>query len=317
MAKKEEIHQYLIKTLENRVPDKAKLVEILMNTLCMEKGAVYRRLRGEVPFSFYEVACIAEKLDLSLNKLIADKSDLIDSFVLDITDVDFKKWYDYLSLINLAKKDPNSEFAASSNLLPATIYAKYESLYKFYIYKYMYLLGGTENRTSFNDFILPEELMQIYLSYYQDSKNFANTCFICDHAMIDNLITDLHYFSGIHLLSEDDIQQIKEDLFSFLDYFEEIALNGCFDETGNSVEIYISDVNLDATYAYMQIDNICVCLLRTFIINVVMARDKTSYEKIKDWIQALKRASTLISISGAVFRADFFEKQRKMVSELK
>ena len=169
---------------------------------------------------------------------------------------------------------------------------------------------------SFKEFILPEELKKIYWSYYHESKFIANNLFVCDNLMTDNLITDLRYFFGIRLLSEDDMRQIKEDLFSFMDYFEEIAVNGSFDETGNQVEIYISDVNLDSNYTYLQINNIGICLVRTFNINAVMAKDNNSYEKIKNWVQALKRTSTLISRSGAAFRADFFEKQRKMISEL-
>ena len=314
--KNDDIHRNLLEVLEKKIPDRSKLVEILMDSLFMEKGAIYRRLRGEVPFSFNEVVNISEKLDLSLINLTAEKSEWVDSFALEATEVGFKKWHEYIAFISTAKKDLNSDFAASSNQLPATIYAKYESLYKFYIFKYQYLLGGTVNRTSFNEFILPEELKQIYFSYYSESKHFAKTFFICDHSMIYNLITDLKYFYGIKLLFDDDIRQIKEDLFSFLDYFEEIALNGCFDETGKTVDIYISDINLDATYTYMQINNRCVSLLRTFIINAVMAKDITTFEKIKGWVQSLKRSSTLISQSGAAYRADFFEKQRILVSEL-
>ena len=134
--------------------------------------------------------------------------------------------------------------------------------------------------------------------------------------MVDNLITDLRYFSGIHLLAADDLQQIKEDLFSFLDYFEEIAVNGCFDETGTQVDIYISDINLDANYCYMQINDMFLSTIRTFSINAIMARDKSSFDKIKNWVQSLIKTSTLISRSGAAYRADFFEKQRKMISEL-
>ena len=314
--KKNEVDRRLLEVLEKKIPDKSKLVEMLTETLFIEKGAVYRRLRGEVPFSFNEVAIISEKLNLAIVNLNDDKSEWLDSFSLDITGIDLSKWFNYISLINLAKNDPFSEFAASSNLLPATIYAKYESLYKFFIFKYLYLLETTENRRSYKEFILPENLKQMYQSYYHEPKFFAKTFYICDHSMIDNIVTDLNYFSGINLLSGDDLKRIKEDLFDFLDYFESIALNGCFDETGNMVEIYISDINLDASYTYMQLNDIRVSLVRTFVINAVMARDVTSFDKIKSWIHSLKRSSTLISRSGAAFRTEFFEKQSELIRTL-
>jgi len=314
--KREIVLSSLLEILEKKIPQKTKLTETLMDILFLEKGAVSRRLRGEVPFNIFELASISEKLNLPLLNLTADKSEWVDSFTLDVTGISFKKWHEYIAFVNLAKKDPLSEFACSTNQIPATIYAKYVSLYKFFIFKYLYLLGGTENRMTFKEFILPEELKKIYWSYYHESKFIAKSFFVCDTLMTDNLITDLRYFSGIHLLSEDELRQIKEDLLSFMDYFEEIAVNGSFDETGNQVEIYISDVNLDSNYTYLQINNIRVCLVRTFNINAVMAKDNNSYEKIKNWVQSLKRSSTLISQSGAIFRAEFFEKQRKMIAEL-
>ena len=314
--KRDSIQRYLLGVLENKIPDKSKLIELLMETLFIEKGAVYRRLRGEVPFSFYEVAMIAEKLGISLNNLIAGKAELIESFVIDMSDIDYKKWDNYIALIHMAKKDTHSIFGASSNLLPATIYAKYESLYKFYVYKYQYLLRGTDNRVSFDKYILPEDLRQIYKAYFKESKTFAKTYLICDYFMISNLIIDIHYFSGVNLLFEDDVKQIKEDLFALIDYLEKIALSGCFDETGNSVELYISDINLDATYSYFQIDNSYTSLIRTFMINAVFVRDKPTFDKIKNWVQSLRKSSTLITKSGAAFRTEFFEKQRKIISEI-
>ena len=314
--KRDDVHRYFMEALEKKIPDKSKLVEILAETLFMEKGAIYRRLRGEVPFSFYEVANIAEKLNLSLENLIPVRSVWVDSFVVDLAGVDANIWDNFLAFIRLAKKDPNSEFNDSTNLLPTTIYYKFETLYKFSLFKYHYLLTRTESRKLFKDFAIPENFSRISKAYYEEAKTFAKTTYICDHAMIDNFITDLRYFSGINLISEDDIRQIKEDLYALLDYFEAIALNGCFEETGNPVDIYISDINLDANYCYMQINDMYLSVIRTFSINAIMARDKLSFEKIKNWVQSLIKSSTLISRSGAAYRADFFEKQRRMVSEL-
>ena len=314
--KKDDLHQYLLGALKEKIPEQTKLVEMLMETLFMEKGAIYRRLRGEVPFSFFEVVNIAEKLSVSLNSLIAANPERIDSFDLNVMDIDYDQWEYYISLINLAKNDPHSEFAESSNLIPISIYSKFESLYKFYLFKYQYLLSGTESRTSFSEYVVSEKLKYIFQSYYNASKTFAKTFYICDHLLINNLIIGINFFSGINLISGDEIQQIKEDLFAFVDYVEDIASDGYFKETGNPVDIYLSDIDLDAGYGYFQHNDIYICHVRTFIINTVVATDKASFERIKNWIQSLKKSSTLITKSGATFRADFFGKQRKIISEL-
>ena len=322
MLKRDEIHRYFLGAIVKKVPERAKLVEILMEALFMEKGAVYRRLRGEVPFSYFEAACIAEKLDIPINSLIYSDSVRIDRFDMtfieyaNLTELDYKIWEDYISLISLSKDDPNSEIAESSNILPITVYGKFDSLTRFYLFKYQYLLHGLESRVSFSDLVVPERLRQIYCTYFKESKNFANTIYIWDYMIFHYLLTDVRFFRDINLISESDSQQIKEDLLALLDYIEKIALDGCFEESQKPVFFYISDVNLDSDYSYVQINDFVMSLVRTFILNSVTSTDHSSFIKTKDWIESHKKSSTLITQSAAAYRADFFETQRKIVSEL-
>ena len=320
--KADDLHRYLLQALNKKIPEQTKLVETLMETLFMERGAIYRRLRGEVPFTFFEVVKIAEKLDMSLNNFIYTDSVQVDRFELNIVDyvnmneMDYKQWEDYVSLISSAKNDPQSELAESSNVLPITIYAKFPSLVKYYLFKYYYLLNESEARVSFSEMVVPDRLHRIYQSYSSESKNFARTIYIWDYSIFQYLVTDIRFFSDIKMISSDDIREIKKDLLALLDYIEEIALYGCFKETGKPVSFYISDINFDADYSYVQIDNFVMTHVRTFILNSVASTDYSSFRKIKNWIHSLKKSSTLITKSGMAFRADFFEKQRKMISEL-
>jgi hypothetical protein len=60
----------------------------------------------------------------------------------------------------------------------------------------------------------------------------------------------------------------------------------------------------------------CLSLVRTFILNSVVSTEESSMWKFKTWINSLKQSSTLITQSGAVYRTDFFEKQRTIISGL-
>ena len=320
--KKDDLHRDLLQELKNKIPEQTKLVETLADILFMEKGAVYRRLRGEVPFSFFEVASISEKLDISLKKFIHTGFVQVDHFELpfieyaNMTEMDYNHWEDYTSFINSAKDDPKSELAESSNVLPITIYAKFGYLAKYYLFKYQYLLSESDNRLSFSDMVVPDRLFQTYKSYFNESKNFANVIYIWDYLIFQYLVTDIRFFFDIKLISADDIREIKKDLFALLDYIEEIAFHGCFKETGNPVSFYISDINFEADYSYLKINDMYISHVRTFILNSVGSTDHSSFNKIKNWIHSLTKSSTLITKSGAEFRAEFFEKQRKLISEL-
>jgi len=318
----DEMHRFFLNALERRIPEKAKLIDALSDILSVEKGVIYRRLRGEAPFSFFEAVQIAEKLNISLDSIIYNDLKQTEHFELklieytELNDIEYNHWENYISLIDSAKDDPESEIAESSNVLPISIYAIFDSLSRFYLFKWQYLFSGTKNRISFRDLVIPERLYQIYQAYFNTVRKVANTIYIWDHLIFQYLVTDIKYFFGINLISRDDIQLIRNDLLALLEYIEEIAMNGCFEETGNPVSFYISDINLDADYSYVKINDMRISLVRTFILNSVASTDQLSFAKIKDWIQSLTKSSTLITQSGAVHRAEFFEKQRTMISEL-
>ena len=52
----------LIAAMKERIPRGINLANYLTDALCMGKEAVYRRLRGEVAFTFDEIAMISNNL---------------------------------------------------------------------------------------------------------------------------------------------------------------------------------------------------------------------------------------------------------------
>jgi len=290
---------------------------MLAETLCMEKGAIYRRLRGEVPFSFFEAVNIAEKLNISINSFIYPDSMQIDRFeIAEYASINGEACSNYLSLIDLAKNDPQSEFIESASILPVSIFTGFDALTKFYMFKYQYLFSGTESRISFREFNYPDSYLRVFKSYFDGTKHFANTIHVWDYLIFKYLVTDLQFFFSINLISEGDMQLIKRDLLAFVDYIEQISINGCFKETGKSVSIYISDINFNANYLCVKFNDVRISHIKSFLLNSVQSFDKSSYRKMNDWIHSLKRSSTLITQSGAIYRTDFFEKQRMLIADL-
>ena len=60
----------LIAAMKERIPRGINLANYLTDALCMGKEAVYRRLRGEVAFTFDEIAMISCKLEYQLIRLL-------------------------------------------------------------------------------------------------------------------------------------------------------------------------------------------------------------------------------------------------------
>lgn len=67
---KNEMVNELIGVMRERIPKGSNLANSLMEILCMGKEAIYRRLRGEVAFTFEEVSLISQHLGISLDKIV-------------------------------------------------------------------------------------------------------------------------------------------------------------------------------------------------------------------------------------------------------
>lgn len=64
----------LIEAMKEKLPLKGKLADMLMDTLYIGKEAVYRRLRGEVPFHFTRSGSRFEKVREMKPKKISSKN---------------------------------------------------------------------------------------------------------------------------------------------------------------------------------------------------------------------------------------------------
>ena len=62
----------LINEMKERIPPGHNLANYLTDTLYMGKEAVYRRLRGEVAFTFDEIAVISHNLGISIDQIIGN-----------------------------------------------------------------------------------------------------------------------------------------------------------------------------------------------------------------------------------------------------
>ena len=133
--------------------------------------------------------------------------------------------------------------------------------------------------------------------------------------IFQHTVNDVQYFADIHLISEEDKKRIKEDLLSLVDELEDIASKGKSDE-GNDIRIYISSINFEATYSYIEASALQVSMIRVYAINSITTQDPNKFSSLKEWIQSLKKFSTLISESGEMQRILFFKKQREIIETL-
>ena len=127
-----ELNTGLVNAVREKLPSKENLANTLMDILYIGKEAIYRRLRGEVPFTLAEAAVISRKLGISLDKMIGVSFQNNAVFDMNIVDSSqpLETYYSILEkqveLFRKVKEEENSEIGTSSNIIPLTLSLNYE-----------------------------------------------------------------------------------------------------------------------------------------------------------------------------------------------
>lgn len=311
----------LIEVMKNKIPDGVNLANTLMDILYIGKETVYRRLRGEVPFTLNEASIISKKMGVSLDQIVGisyTNNAMFDLNLLHYSEP-IKTYYTiishYLELFESLRYDLTSELSTASNMIPQTFYLKYDNLSKFRLFKWMYQNEKVNCVKYFSELNLSDELKQAQKDFVNATQYIQTTNYIWDSMMFVNLVNDIKYFASIHLITDEEVIKLQEELLMLLDDLENIAAKGKFN-TGKNVRIYISNINFEATYSYVETSNMQLSLIRVFSINSITSRDKDMCKSMKEWVQSLRKFSTMISESGEMQRIQFFKQQREIVEKM-
>lgn len=317
------VYEMFINVLNERVPQKPALVNKLANLLVMEKESVYRRLRGDVPFTFMETGVIARELNISLDEIIkvSGKSEYYSlqftwNWFRDIDNSYYQRLVDYMSFLERISGDEASEAGTAMNALHPSLYYNYEGLSSFFTFKwhhrYVHELQYRHYEETAHDSRISElkKDIDIYI------RRIQSKTYVWDIHVIKNLVKDIKYFETIHLIGKESILKLKYELIEMLDKIEKQAILGMYPDTGNQFELYIADFNIEQTCTYLGAGESCLSILTTFELQSCTSLSRTVYESLKNWVMALKRLSTKISVAAEKERIQFFDAQRFIVESL-
>lgn len=319
---KDLIHEKFVGAIREKIPHKATLTNTLVDLLRLEKEAVYRRMRGDVAFSFAEIALISHKLGISLDNLVGAHSAKSRPYQLSLVEYvepiedDYKMWGLYNERLQEAREDPTSCSVECMNVLPSIFLLDYEYITRFYLFKWYNQYGHSDKTAHFRDIETAEKLQAVQRVTAIESRHVRKTVHVWDPLIFQYIVNDILYYSSIRLIDPEDVRKLKQELIHFLNYMETLASRGTYSETGNPIQIYVSNINFDASYSYLETKKMRISMIRAFILNSVVSLDEKAYEIFHNWMQALLKSSTMISVSGEKQRILFFEKQRMIIGSL-
>jgi len=315
-------YQEFMSALHNRIPHKATLANTITDMLAIDKDAVYRRLRGEVNFSFTEMAIIAKGLGISLDNIARVENTQTKPATINIsrqvnpTESDYEMFEGHVNLLKAIKDEAHTKILEAGNIFPHYLYHEFFNIARFYQFRWCQASSFGDSSLSYHEVSIPERFQALQKETCYYAKFIKSTQYVLDHLVFQRLVTNIKLFARVRLIRDEDVALMKGELIGLMNYLEKLAVKGRHEETGNEVSIYISDINFETNYSCLQSKNVKLTLLRTYILNAVVSFDDEVFKETSSWIRSLERMSTLISVSGEKIRSTFFETQRKIIDTL-
>jgi len=309
-----------VRALTNKYPLRAQLANKLQDILPISKEAVYRRLRNEVAFTVQEIGIISDKLGISLDSISGFTSIRSRPFCLKLTcyaqpeEIDYAMISEYIGVLKEIMDDPQTEFGSAVKMIPDTLHLQFEHLTRFYLFKWLYQYDRNESK-HFKDVRGTERMLSLLNEMMDLQLSIRKTLYIFDKRCIPNIVDDIIYFRNIGLIDSVGVEQLKGDLIGFVEHLNILALCGK-NQKGNNVDIYVSNINFETGFSYIDSFKYKLSMVRAFTLYNISSLDEYTLENAKKWMNSLIRGSTVISVSSETQRVLFINEQKESIERL-
>ncbi|SBW02816.1 hypothetical protein [uncultured Dysgonomonas sp.] len=314
------LKEILIKKVLENIPDKVKPVTHLTGILDIGRESAYRRLNGQIDFSLAEIVKLSSRLNFSLNEIHNEYDDNLAAFEfyknrLNQPEESFKSMlqalYNRMATVYEAK-EKHTDIAV--NRLIGTLALAHNHLYKFIYYKWKHQFDNVPLNYYYRELVLSSDISNLIqkASYYQ--QRLSKTI-ILDEDILYNTIQEIKYYQDRQLISNDEVALIKGDLIDLLENFEQI-LNTGENQIGIKWDIYLSSINVCSNTSCLNYDDQVSTSFWIHSDAAFTTSDSQIYLLQKEWIDSLKKHSTLITKSNQKMQADFLNQQYKYLEEI-
>jgi len=311
----------LLKTkILGSIPKNIKPIEYLITMLDISKESAYRRLRGDIPFTFEEMAKLSLDLDFSLDELIAKPGDsrvLIDMHYFpedDLSIAFLKRFEQYYKFLLQLEDYPDVEAIFTLNSIPLVASVYFKDLFKFFYFKLLHKNTEIPVKFNYSDIVISDELEELRKKAKFGSSNCLNKItLILDSNFLVSLINEIQYFNKRKLINDEEFTNLKNDVLGLIDMFETAAQTGIFGQN-TKMDIYLSSTNIEVNLAYARFNGTATSFFYGLSIDPIRMTSPVVTERHRKWINSVKKYSTLISQSNEILQAEYFDKQRDIIN---
>jgi hypothetical protein len=312
----------IIDAIIDRIPQNIKPVVYLMDNLDINKDSAYRRIKGSIPFTFSELAKLSNDLGFSLDDIVKNngkitrKNTEVRLNQLSSEDLIVEKLDVYYHLKKMYLKDIQEyRSIVSLNKYHIFFILKYDTLFKFYYYSWIYQMSDLPIHFSFSELKIPERITIIRKKLISVAFEYNNSDLILDPNFFLNLIRDIQYYYKRGLISTNELVLFKDELYDLIAHLEPIFRKG-INDAGSNTYSYISTISIDTNIVQMSFKDTITTM--TWYNPIYPVFEYEAYENniYRKWLESLKKFSVLITKSNYGLTADFIKKQQMLINNL-
>ena len=299
------------------------LVHEISDVLNMDETAVYRRLRGAVRFSLDEIGGLVQHYNLSLDDMLslnpegnyrAWKMDLL--LVAGKNGMDPDAMQRNIPLIEDLSQYSNSEMGGSLGCLTRHFYMHHKALWRFMHFKWGHYYSNINFYETFDAVQISSKLSDLFELHLANIKGIKYAFFIWDSLIIQKLVNDISYFKSMALLTEENVDLLRQDILELLNLCENAAARGKCEDFVERFELYVSPINIDTSHVYLHYGDQWNYSIEVHGVRPMITSKPEMCKEFSRNINRLKNASVLISQSAERERRTFFNEQRELVEAL-
>lgn len=230
----------LLKSIRNKIPKSASLIEEIASVLEISYDASHRRISEKSKFSIDETIKLALHFSISLDTLFLNKENVVVEKTIEITTMkDMLEYFKSSSeQIEILTKNPQTILFYSAKDIPLFYFMDGTILSKFKAFVWLNLLNNTQKKVSFENFVIEEsfsEYMQKLKKAYE--KTFVNE--IWNDTTINSSLQQILYFYEAGLLNLNSANALCKDLKRIINLIQEKCNN-----TSNNFALYYNELIL-------------------------------------------------------------------------
>ncbi|MDR2085921.1 MAG: hypothetical protein LBP72_01980 [Dysgonamonadaceae bacterium] len=304
-----------------KVPKNLKPIEYLVDMLSISKESAYRRMRGEIPFSFDEISSLSLDLDFSVDEIIGNKKE--DRIFFDaiskpegrVEESFLAILRDYYKLTESVCKATQKDMILSINRLIPCLLLKYDSLFKLLYYQWIHQTSTIRINHPFSEIVIPTEISELRKKYKKLVQPMRSANIIVDKNIFLSTIREIQYYYGRKLISENELLTLKQDLIKLLFDIEFLMQKGC-NESGCEYNFYLSMLNIESNTAWISFDSNIISRFWLYPVNPIIISNPKTSNAHKKWLESLKKYSILITQSNEILQTKFIDKQREYIENI-